>query len=356
LFLPFSKYFRLRVGLLMIFFGLVALGAVQTKGFVEYQFSGPSAWILIIVGAAIALSSLVDMRVQAVRPEQKWEAVADAGMLLGMNDRWDEAMSEFRRAIMMTGAEPRRLRAAELIGGYLVDHKKLTEAEPFLADALTLRTRLFGPTQPLTVALRERLGDLYLGTGQAAAAAQVMRSQMDLLASTGGADLIDQANAAARLSTALHQQGDVSGAEQALQRATAAIAATDQFSPALVKPLVSLSDLALSKGDHVQAESFLKRAQECASRVGAKDELRLVRARLLGVYSAAGRYAEAAPLSEKLLSESSGVGKASDPAETSRLHRQHADLLDRAGRPDDAIKHRRIAETLERIARPSVSP
>jgi tetratricopeptide (TPR) repeat protein len=259
-------------------------------------------------------------------------------------------MSEFHRAMTLTGPEPRRLRAAERIGEYLMERKKLVEAEPYLRDALSLRERLFGRTQSETVALRERLGDLYMELGRPSDAAHIMHIQVDLMAAGGYVTTLESAHAAAKLAEALRRQGDLTAAQEVSQKSIAAIEAADPYSPELVQALVSSSKLAMGSGDYSAAERLLQRANDCASRVGSTEGAQLVRSNMLALYVAAGRFADAVPLSKRVLSDNTLGRMAPDPIETSRLHRQHADLLERANRMDEAAKHHRIAETLDRIA------
>jgi hypothetical protein len=89
---------------------------------------------------------------------------------------------------------------------------------------------------------------------------------------------------------------------------------------------------------------------ECAERIGSEDKADLVRNNLVNLYVAAGRYAEAVPISEKLLKGSANSTKIADLSDTARRNRQHADLLEQAERTADAAKFRRVAETLERLA------
>lgn len=337
----------------MLLIGIAGLGGNQV-GVVSTAIrpvEGPSAWLATVIGAVLLASLVFDaFTEQRGRPEQKWEPVADEGIVLAINGRWDEANTRFQKAIAIAGPAPRRLRAAERIGSYLQDRGKLREAIPYLCDALVLREQTFGPAQDTTRALRERVSDLYLKLGDGASAAQLLETQLNLVAPSGHVITLESARIASKLAQALKSAGDLTGAADASQRAIAAIETADPYSPDLVDALVVSAQFSIATSDHTKAEAMLKRALECADRVGSQAKAQLARDTLLNLYLASERYSDAVPLSERLLAGAESSGKTMEVGETARRNRQHAEVLEKADRPADAARYRRIADTLERLS------
>jgi tetratricopeptide (TPR) repeat protein len=339
------------IGLILIGFGGV-VGTGYGGVLLGYErVEGLSAWLVMLAGAGLLVSRLLDFRHEnRGRPEQKWEPVADNGIVLAINGRWDEAMSEFEKAMSLAWPEPRRLRAAERIGNYLEQRKKVVEAISYHRTALSIRERIFGASEQETRELREHMADLYLQIGDGATASELLRAQLNTLAPSGHVITLESAHAASKLAQALQAQGDLGAAHEASQKAIAMIETADPYSPELIEALVAWAQFGIATGDYSQAESALKRAMECAERIGSEDKADLVRNNLVNLYVAAGRYAEAVPISEKLLKGSANSTKIADLSDTARRNRQHADLLEQAERTADAAKFRRVAETLERLA------
>ncbi len=61
---------------------------------------------------------------------------------------------------MATGF-PEAARLLDLVGVYLRDHARYSEAEPMLRDALTMREKLLGTAHPVVVQSLNNLGELY---------------------------------------------------------------------------------------------------------------------------------------------------------------------------------------------------
>ena len=100
----FSRFWRIRVGIVMILFAFGAFGGTQATGFAT-KVSGTYTLLFGIGGALLVLSAFFETGRADVGPIQRWEPVADNAMLLGLKGSWAEAIPEFQRALAMTGAD-----------------------------------------------------------------------------------------------------------------------------------------------------------------------------------------------------------------------------------------------------------
>lgn len=308
------------------------------------------ASLVALIGIGLLTWDVVRyFRSDSGRPEQKWEPVVDEGVVQAINGNWDAAMAEFQRALEMAGPDPRKLRAAERIGGYLESRGKTREAIPYLHEALAIRYRMFGPADGATRTLRERLSRIHMSLGDPSGAVKLLAADLEVVAPGGRVITLEGARVAAKLAEALFESGDFDGANDLSQKSIAMIEQADPFSSALVDALVVSARYALSTGDTAGAESRLTRAMQCADRAGSEDKLNVVRKGLIDLYVRSGRHTDAIPISERLLRAGTSVRKSPDMREIARMNMQHADLLDHAGRHADALKYQRIAATLERL-------
>ena len=344
-----SKLIRRLVGI-----ALFLAGAAMLSGKTQVESPGGliAGGLMAVAGALIWLSAFVDFGVRPTRPEQKWEPVADNGIFHAIQGRWDDAMAEFHKAMDMAATDPRRLRAGERIGGYLEQRHKTREALPFFVKALEARTRMYGAEHPATKQLRERIAGRAIESGDGDMAVRMLQEQLHLVAPWGRITSLEAARTAARLAEALLLVGDIDNARAASQDAIAAIESIDPYNVELVDALLTDARIHLETSDPKGAEPLLQRALENAQRVGSRARTDRVRRELLDVYMANGRFEEAVPISEKLVS-GTNVAASRTPEENADLVRRHAELLERAGRPDEAARYRRTAETLERLVNKS---
>lgn len=342
----------LTVGLFLLVGGIAGLAGDQGGLFAGYRLAeGSGAGLIGLMGLGLVTFELVKyFRAGGGPPEQSWEPVVDEGIVQAINGNWEEAMARFQKAISMAGPDPRRLRAAERIAKYLESRGRTVDAIAYLHTALALRDRMFGAANPGTRALRQRLAELHRSTGDMPGAASLLAAELDVAAPGDRVITLDGADVASRLAGVLYQSGDYDGARDLSQKAILAIEQTDPYSSQLVGALVASARAASAAGDVVLAESQLKRAMGCADRAGSEEKMNTVRRALIELYVKSGREAEAIPLSEKLLRAGTGSRVSPDVLETARMNREHAALLETAGRHGDAARYVRVAETLERLS------
>jgi tetratricopeptide (TPR) repeat protein len=295
-----------RLGAYLFVSGILAFSGFRSLiwGPLFGKIGGGFGLVLAAVGLGIVVSEVVVSRAERRPNAQTWEPAFNNGIALARDGRWDEAMPQFSSAIQASGAPLSRMRAAERIGDFLIENKKPADAIPYLHDALSLRMR-YAAAQPATIAIT-----------------------------------------ASKLAEALYLQGDPAGARAASGTALAAIEKANPSSPDLVAAWVGAAKFATRTGEYERAEALLNRAMDRANRSGSIRAIQFVRSTLVDMYTAAGRYADAVKVGQENLNQM----ETSEPVVTARLHRQHADLLDLANRPDDAAKHRRVAQTLELMA------
>lgn len=348
----------LSVGLIMLAVGGAGLAGGQAEALAGYRLAeGSAAGLIALTGLVLVSWDVIRwFRAGAGPREQRWEVVVDEGIVQAINGNWDEAFAQFQRAMDMAGPDPRKLRAAERIGGYLEGRRRASDAIPYLHTALAIRYRMFGTTDPATRALRLRLSNMHRSAGDPDGASQLLAAELDAVSPGGRVITVEGASVASQLADALFEAGDAAGARELSQNAIAALEQTDPYSPVLVKALVVSARFSVATGDLAAAEASLDRATACCERSGSDDQLDGVRRGLIDLYARTGRYAEAVPLSAKLLRAGTSSTKRPDMEETVRTNRRHADLLEHAGRPDEAARFRKTADTLERLYSPASAP
>jgi hypothetical protein len=107
--------------------------------------------------------------------EPRWEPLYQQGVGHGSKGEWSQALATFQTAMGKSRGASERRQASEQIGMFLLSNQRIGEAEPYLRQALNLTTYVIGPMAPRTFALRDKLSDLYIATGQPALAAQLQK-------------------------------------------------------------------------------------------------------------------------------------------------------------------------------------
>ena len=301
---------NIRFGTYLFIVGLLGFAGLRSFlwGPLLGKIGGWFGLVMAAIGLGLVVFEVALARQAARGPTNPWEPAVARAVALSSEGNWSEAIGAFETAMTRAGPAPSRLRAAERIGTFLVDNEKPLEAAPFLRQALQLRTQLYGVTRPAAVV-----------------------------------------PAASRLAEALHSQGDLAGAAAAYQVALDTLARVSTSSADLPPASIAAARFATQTGDFPHAEVLLKRALDSATGLGSVKVARLARSSLVATYKAAGRYSEAVLLNEVALKDAGSL----EARENAALHKQHAELLELAGRPDDAARHRRLAQTLERLAESS---
>jgi len=275
--------------------------------------------------------------------EPRWEALYQQGVGHGGKGDWSQALATFQTAMGKSRGASERRQASEQIGMFLLSHHRIGEAEPYLRQALNLTTYAIGPMAPRTVALRDKLSDLYMSTGQPGLAAQLQKTALEGAASRPSSNTLGAAQTSIKYAEALQQTGDEASAASQNEKALKVIAEANPNSPLLIPALLSASRYAIATGDAGRAGELLTRAQGLINLDTPRKIVDAVRAGLLKVYVAEQRYADALAIAQLRLKEA----HAPEPAENARMRRELADLMDRVGMSEEAAKHRRVAQTLE---------
>jgi len=281
--------------------------------------------------------------------EPKWEPLFSQGVDQGNKADWTQAITSFQTALKKCRGNAERRQASEQIGTFLLRNDRIGDAEPYVRQAVNLSTAALGPTHAKTIALRDRLSDLYMKTGQPALAAQLHGRAM---ASATARDLstVGGADAEVRYAEILQQAGDPTAAAALYQKALQTIEAAKTDSPALIPALLSAARYASGTGDRKRAEELLRRASRCMNKDTPGRVVDNVLSTLVEVLAAEERYADAVRVLQERLR-----GPSREPAHNARLRRQLADLMDKANMPEEAAKQRRVAQTLEAMVRSSQS-
>jgi tetratricopeptide (TPR) repeat protein len=321
--------FAIRVFIVMIL-GVVA--AIET---------GNPLWLgLSALGFGLLIVGLLT---QSVAFAPRWGPLVDQGMAEGRNGDWSQAMTTFQTAMGKCRGALERRQAAERIGMFLLRNDRIGDAEPYLRQALNLTTYTFGPMAARTVALRNKLSDLYLSTGQPGLAAQLQQTALEGAASSPSSNTLGAAETSIRYAEALQRQGDTASAAAQNEKALKVIAGADPDSPLLIPALLSASRYAMATSDTSRADELLTRALRSINSDTPRKVVDEIRASLVKVYVAEQRYAEAVAIAQLRLSNA----RAPEPVENARMRRELADLMDQAGMPEEAAKQRRVAQTLE---------
>lgn len=317
-----------RVGWIFV---LGIVGAIAT--------GNPLYLLLCALGFAVLVGLLV---IDSVRPAPQWAKLMDTGMEQAKKGDWTDALASFKDAMARCKGGSFRLQASEQIGLFLLAANRPGDAEPYLREAVTLTTLAFGPTAVRTVTLRNHLSDLYMNAGQTWQAAQLQGSAMSGVsklpsATTGAADT------AARYAEALQLSGDSAQASVYNQKALEALEKADRKSPLFVRAVISASRAAIATGDQSRAIELLKQALDSANDRTSHYVIDDARETLVDLYAKAERYSEAILVMQERLKSRAGL----EPGRNAEMRRRLADLLDAAGRSDEAMKERRVARTLD---------
>jgi tetratricopeptide (TPR) repeat protein len=323
----------------------IRLFLVMVGGVVIAIETGNPLWLgLTALGFGVLVVGLVTQSV-AFDPalESQWDHLVNRGMGEGTKGEWTAALATFQTAMGKCRSGPERRQASERIGTFLLANDRIGEAEPYLRQALNLTTLAFGPMAGRTVALRDKLSDVYISTGQPGLAAQLQKGALEAAASAPSSNTLGAAASSIRYAEALQRQGDAASAATQNEKALKIIAGADPNSPLLIPALLSASRYAIRTGDTGRAEELLDRALKSANPDTPKNLVDEARASLLQVYVAQDRYADAVAIAKLRLRDV----WAPEPGVSARMRRELADLMDRAGMTEEATKQRRVAQTLE---------
>jgi tetratricopeptide (TPR) repeat protein len=240
--------------------------------------------------------------------------------------------------------------SAEHLADLMLRAGRREEAERWLAEALRQRERVPGRDHPRTRATRDRLADLRADLGDQAGAEELLTAQLQSLGRAEGKRDAEIIAVSCRLAGALAAQGRDDEAEpryrEVLDRLERANGAHHW---SLGDALLGLAGIARRAGRPDEAEQLLRRALDNADMAGQQEMADRAREALLDFYTAGGRYADAVPLSEKLLLRHE-AGATTERAGVIASMTRHADLLGRVGRDEDAGRYRRRAELLRAVA------
>jgi tetratricopeptide (TPR) repeat protein len=313
--------------------------------------------ILLLVALVVAVGGVLQALPWAMRElsfefnlgRARWGALmSDADVAL---DRGDTALAAAKLEAALGDARrfPRPVlaaQAAERLADLMLRSDRRVEAEPWLAEALRQRERVPGRDDPRTRATRDRLADLRTSVGDHSGAEQLLRLQVESAGRADGSDSPAVAAAEVRLADTFAGQGRDSEADARYRDALGRLErANGAHHWSLADGLLGLADLARRGGRRVEAEQVLLRAMGNADMAGRTDVTNRVREALLDLYLSEGRYADAVPLSEALV-RTQEAGTATDRAHALLLLERHADVLERAGRAEEAARHRRRAGIL----------
>ena len=323
----------------------IRLFLVMIGGIVIAVETGNPLWLgLTALGFGVLVVGLVSQSVAfEPPPESRWGSLVTRGMEEGTKGEWSAALATFQTAMNKCRGGPERRQAFERIGMFLLTNDRIGEAEPYLRQALNLTTFAFGPMAAKTVALRDKLSDLYINTGQPGLAAQLQKAALEGAASTPSSNTLGAAASSMRYAEALQRQGDAASAATQNEKALKIIADANPNSPLLIPALLSASRYAVTTGDTGRAEELLSRALKSANPDTPKNLVDEARASLLQVCVAQGRYADAVAIAKLRLRDA----WAPEPGVSARMRRELADLMDQAGMTEEAAKQRRVAQTLE---------
>ena len=285
------------------------------------------------------------VRREAVTEAPKWATALNTGKEQADKGDWPAAIASFQAAMAQCkGARPRRI-ACEDIGLLLLLAHRPGDAEPYLREAVLLTTRAFGPMAPRTVALRDKLSDLYVNAGQSWQAAQLLGGALAAVPDDKAArsTTLSAAETASRYADALQRSGSAEQASAYNQKALETIAKADPRSPMFLKATLSAARYASATGDHHRAIELLLRALDHANSDSGARLIDDARSALVEQYTAVAKYTEAVDVMQLQVKARVGL----DPQRSAAMRRQLADLMEKAGRPEEALKQRRLAQTLE---------
>lgn len=319
---------------------LLRIGWIFVLGIAGAIATGNPLYLLFcVLGFAVLFFLLVR---ESVRPASKWVTSMNNGIEQGMKGDWTEAVASFKEAMAHCHGRNFRREASERIGLFLLHANRPGDAEPYLREAVTLTTQAFGPMAVRTVTLRNQLSDLYVNAGQAWQAAQLQGMAMAGAATQPSAKA-GAADTAARYAEALQLSGDSAQASIYNQQALQALENADRKSPLFIRAVISASRAAIATGDQARAIELLKQALENANDRTSHYLIDDARATLVDLYANGARYSEAIPVMQLRLKSRAAL----EPGRNAEMRRRLADLMDAAGRTDEAAKERRVAGTLD---------
>jgi serine/threonine-protein kinase len=242
------------------------------------------------------------------------EALASAynnyGILLEVNERFDDAENWARRALEIAATLPETRQNAIVETRFrhnlaiaLSGQGRYDEAVELFEQVLEAKSAQLGLRHPSRLASLESLASAHRNAGRLVVAAELLEASIALRRDIYGPDAISLARVGNELANVHHDAGRYPNAERAYRDALAIIDANPQRDPMLHAFLINnLASLYEDAGDLERAEPLFRRSIELRRELSGPDALPVIRARVnlarllikRGVLPEAGRLLDAA--------------------------------------------------------------
>jgi Tfp pilus assembly protein PilF/tRNA A-37 threonylcarbamoyl transferase component Bud32 len=241
---------------------------------------------------------------------------------------------------------PYTLATLNSLGGVLMEQGKLAEAEPFFRQTLEIGRRLQGPEHPDTLSAMNNLAVLLMRRGKLADAEPLFRQSLEISRRVLGPDHPDALFSPINLATLLQEQGKLAEAEVFARDAlTHAQKGGPQAQPMVLRILGVLGSVLIDHGKAAEAEPLLRECLDGRRKTLPAGHWRTAEAEtLLGSCLAAQKkFADAEPL---LLAGNQNLQKAqgSTEEELAKARRRLVRLYEAWGRSAEAARWQHAPE------------